>query len=89
MLLISDELLISKEKVELSATICKTDLISEIVGEFPELQGIMGGHLSNVQGFDKEIVDAIKSNIYRLVQTQLFQKNHLVLLYHLLIKLTL
>ncbi len=58
--LISDELLISKEKVELSATICKTDLISEIVGEFPELQGIMGGHLSNVQGFDKEIVDAVK-----------------------------
>ncbi len=58
--LISDELLISKEKVELSATICKTDLISEIVGEFPELQGIMGGHLSNVQGFDREIVDALK-----------------------------
>ena len=58
--LISDELLISKEKVELSATICKTDLISDIVGEFPELQGIMGGHLSNVQGFDKDIVDAVK-----------------------------
>ena len=57
---ISDELLISKEKVELSATICKTDLISEIVGEFPELQGIMGGYLSDAQGFDKEIVDAIK-----------------------------
>ncbi len=57
---ISDDLLISKEKVELSATICKTDLISEIVGEFPELQGIMGGHLSHVQGFDKEIVDALK-----------------------------
>ena len=58
--LISDELIISKEKVELLATICKTDLISEIVGEFPELQGILGGHLANVQGFDKEIVDAIK-----------------------------
>ena len=57
---ISDELFISKEKVELSATICKTDLISEIVGEFPELQGILGGHLSEVQGFDKEIVDAVK-----------------------------
>ncbi len=58
--IISDELLISKEKVELSATICKTDLISEIVGEFPELQGIMGGHLSHVQGFDREIVEAVK-----------------------------
>ena len=58
--LISDELLISKEKVELSASICKTDLISETVNEFPELQGVMGGHLSEVQGFDKDIVDAIK-----------------------------
>ncbi len=58
--LISDELLISKEKVELSASICKTDLISESVGEFPELQGIMGSHISNAQGFDKDIVQAIK-----------------------------
>ncbi len=58
--LISDELLISKEKVELSASICKTDLLSESVGEFPELQGIMGSHLSHAQGFDKDIVDAIK-----------------------------
>ncbi len=58
--LISDELLISKEKVELSASICKTDLISQSVGEFPELQGIMGSHLSSVQGFDKNIVEAIR-----------------------------
>ena len=53
--MISDELLISKEKVELSASICKVDLISDIVGEFPELQGIMGGYFSKYQGFDKDI----------------------------------
>ena len=53
--LISDELLISKEKVELSASICKTDLTSELVGEFPELQGVMGGYFSDYQGFDKDI----------------------------------
>ncbi len=53
--MISDELLISKEKVELSASICKTDLTSELVGEFPELQGLMGGYFSTHQGFDKEI----------------------------------
>ena len=53
--MISDELLISKEKVELSASICKTDLTSELVGEFPELQGIMGGYFSAYQGFDKDI----------------------------------
>ena len=53
--MISDELLISKEKVELSASICKTDLTSELVGEFPELQGVMGGYFSGYQGFDKDI----------------------------------
>ena len=53
--MISDELLISKEKVELSASICKTDLTSEIVGEFPELQGIMCGYFSSYQGFDKDV----------------------------------
>ena len=53
--MISDELLISKEKVELSASICKTDLTSDLVSEFPELQGIMGGYFSANQGFDKDI----------------------------------
>ena len=57
--MISDELLISKEKVELSASICKTDLTSELVGEFPELQGLMGGYFSEHQGFDKDISLAI------------------------------
>ena len=57
--IISDELLISKEKVELSASICKTDLLSDLVGEFPELQGIMGGYFSEHQGFDHDISLAI------------------------------
>ncbi len=57
--MISDELLISKEKVELIASICKTDLTSELVGEFPELQGVMGGYFSAHQGFDKDISLAI------------------------------
>ena len=57
--MISDELLISKEKVELSASISKTDLTSDLVSEFPELQGIMGGYFSNYQGFDKDISLAI------------------------------
>ena len=57
--IISDELLISKEKVELSASICKTDLTSDLVREFPELQGIMGGYFATHQGFDKDISLAI------------------------------
>ena len=57
--ILSDELLISKEKVELSASISKVDLLSEIVGEFPELQGIMGGYFSDAQGFDKDVALSI------------------------------
>tara|TARA_B100000989_G_scaffold159783_1_gene119317 strand:- start:4365 stop:6437 length:2073 start_codon:yes stop_codon:yes gene_type:complete len=57
--MISDELLISKEKVELLASICKTDLTSDLVGEFPELQGVMGGYFSSQQGFDNDISSAI------------------------------
>ena len=57
--MISDELLISKEKVELSTSICKTDLTSDLVGEFPELQGVMGGYFAAYQGFDRDISLAI------------------------------
>ncbi|WP_415323664.1 glycine--tRNA ligase subunit beta [Candidatus Pelagibacter sp. Uisw_127] len=60
--MISDELLISKDQVELSASICKVDLISDIVGEFPELQGIMGGYFAVEQGFDKEIALAVSEH---------------------------
>jgi len=57
--MLSDELLISKEIVELSASICKVDLVSELVGEFPELQGVMGGYFAEEQGFEKDICRAI------------------------------
>ena len=60
--MISDELLIGKDQVELSASICKVDLISDLVGEFPELQGIMGGYFAMEQGFDKEIALAVSEH---------------------------
>jgi len=60
--MISDELLISKDQVELSTSICKVDLISDLVGEFPELQGVMGGYFAEVQGFDKEIALAVSEH---------------------------
>ena len=60
--MISDELLISKERIELSTSICKADLVSDLVGEFPELQGILGGHFAASQGFDKDVVLAISEH---------------------------
>ena len=60
--IISDEMLISKEKIEIAASICKVDLMSDLVGEFPELQGIMGGYFAEAQGFDKEISLAVSEH---------------------------
>ena len=41
-----------------TAKLCKTDLVSNMVDEFPSLQGIMGGYYAN----DKQIGDAIKDH---------------------------
>ena len=60
--LISDELLISKEKIEIASSICKVDLLSDLVGEFPELQGVMGGYFATAQGFDKDVCLAISEH---------------------------
>ncbi len=60
--LISDELLISKEKVEIASSICKVDLTSDLVNEFPELQGVMGGHFAKSQGFDNDICLALREH---------------------------
>jgi len=57
--LISDELLISKEKIEIASSICKVDLLSDLVGEFPELQGVLGGYFAEEQGFEKEVCTAV------------------------------
>src|SRR5512133_3310965 len=44
------------------ARLCKTDLGTGMVGEFPELQGIMGGHYARVEGYRAEIADAIEDH---------------------------
>ncbi len=57
---LSDELLISKDKMELCCSICKVDLISDLVAEFPELQGILCGYFAEFQGFEKDICLALR-----------------------------
>ncbi|MDR0630980.1 MAG: glycine--tRNA ligase subunit beta [Holosporales bacterium] len=46
-------------EMDRSAMLCKLDLVSNMVNEFNELQGIMGAHYAMVQGEPKEVVDAI------------------------------
>ena len=60
--LISDQLNLSKEKIEIAASICKADLVSDLVGEYPELQGIMGKYFAMEQGFEKDISLAISDH---------------------------
>ncbi len=49
---------------ERAALLCKADLLSATVGEFPELQGIVGGYLATAAGESPEIAHAIV-NHYR------------------------
>jgi len=47
---------------ERAAWLSKADLLTEMVGEFPELQGIMGRYYALHDGEPKEVADAIKSH---------------------------
>ena len=59
---ISDQLNISKEKVEIAASICKADLVSDLVREYPELQGVMGKYIAKEQGFEEDVSLAISDH---------------------------
>ena len=41
---------------------CKADLVTGMVGEFPELQGIMGGYYARAQGYPDAVADAIRDH---------------------------
>jgi glycyl-tRNA synthetase beta chain len=48
-----------RARVERAAYLCKADLVSEMVGEFPELQGIMGREYARIAGENAEVAEAI------------------------------
>ena len=60
--LISEQLNLSKEKVEIASSICKADLVSDLVAEYPELQGVMGKYFAREQGFEEDISLAISDH---------------------------
>ncbi len=59
---LSDDLNISKEKVQVAASISKSDLCSDLVGEYPELQGVMGKYFALAQGFEEDIANSISDH---------------------------
>ena len=58
---LNDESLDIKKLIE-AAKYCKNDLCSEIVYEFPELQGIMGGKYLKNEGFSEEVCLAVSEH---------------------------
>jgi glycyl-tRNA synthetase beta chain len=50
------------DQAERAARLCKADLVTGMVGEFPELQGIMGGYYARAQGESDAVADAVRDH---------------------------
>ena len=50
------------DQAEQAARLAKADLVTEMVGEFPELQGLMGGYYARAEGLPDEVADAIRDH---------------------------
>ena len=60
--LLSDDLNINKEKIQIAASISKADLCSDLVGEYPELQGVMGKYFALSQGFEEDVANSVSEH---------------------------
>jgi glycyl-tRNA synthetase beta chain len=50
------------EKVRRAAKLCEADLLTEVVGEFPELHGTLGKYYAEAQGEDEAVAHAIEDH---------------------------
>src|SRR6202023_647140 len=50
------------EKAKRAARLCKADLLTEVVSEFPELQGLMGKYYAEEQGEDEAVAHACEDH---------------------------
>ncbi len=72
--LLSDDLNINKEKVQVAASISKSDLCSDLVGEYPELQGVMGKYFALAQGFEEDVANSVSDHYLPLGLTSVLPK---------------
>ncbi len=56
---IAKQLDVDPARTALAARLCKADLVTDMVGEFPELQGVIGKYYATSQGIDKKVANAI------------------------------
>jgi glycyl-tRNA synthetase beta chain len=50
------------KQAEQAARLAKTDLLTDMVGEFPELQGIMGGYYARHDGLSSDVAEAVEDH---------------------------
>ena len=60
--ILADTMKANKKDVERTAALCKADLVSGMVGEFPELQGVMGRYYAMHQKEPQDVADAIRDH---------------------------
>ena len=71
-----DELDVLASKVREAATLAKTDLLTDMVGEFPELQGIMGGYYARHDGLRDGVAMAIEDHYKPRFAGDALPRNH-------------
>jgi glycyl-tRNA synthetase beta chain len=71
-----DELQMLAHKVDQAARLAKTDLLTDMVGEFPELQGIMGGYYARHEGLRDGVAIAIEDHYKPRFAGDALPRNH-------------
>ena len=71
-----DELQLLAYKADQAALLAKTDLLTDMVGEFPELQGIMGGYYARAEGLRDGIAVAIEDHYKPRFAGDSLPRNH-------------
>ena len=74
--LAKDELDVLDSKVQEAARLAKTDLLTDMVGEFPELQGIMGGYYARHEGLRDGVAIAIEDHYKPRFAGDALPRNH-------------
>ena len=71
-----DELQMLAHKADQAALLAKTDLLTDMVGEFPELQGIMGGYYARFEGLRDGVAIAIEYHYKPRFAGDALPRNH-------------
>ncbi len=74
--LAKDELDVLDSKVQEAARLAKTDLLTDMVGEFPELQGIMGAYYARHEGLRDGVAIAIEDHYKPRFAGDALPRNH-------------